>query len=130
MTTILLDTHVVHWWAVEPDRVSEAAAKALSDADELAVAAVSWFELGWLINRGRVRVRTSARAWIEKLARDVRTVGLSPAIAATAADLPASFPRDPLDRLIFATAIEHGLALVSRDTAMHDHAPAPGLVIW
>jgi len=48
VTTLLMDSHVVHWWASEPDRVSPAAALALSAADELAVASITWFELAWL----------------------------------------------------------------------------------
>ena len=46
--TVLLDSHVVHWWSAEPARVSTTAATALEEADELAVAAITWFELAWL----------------------------------------------------------------------------------
>jgi PIN domain nuclease of toxin-antitoxin system len=49
VTTVLLDAHAVHWWSSEPERLSAVAAKAIVDADELAVAAVSWFELAWLV---------------------------------------------------------------------------------
>ena len=45
MTTVLLDSHVLHWWSSEPDRLSHAAAHVVSSADELAVASISWFEL-------------------------------------------------------------------------------------
>jgi PIN domain nuclease of toxin-antitoxin system len=40
---------------------------------------------------------------------------MTPAIAGAAVSLPSSFPRDPADRLIYATAIEHGLDLVTKD---------------
>jgi PIN domain nuclease of toxin-antitoxin system len=56
MTTILLDTHVIHWWSAEPDRLSQVAASALDGADELAVAAISWFELAWLAKQERIVV--------------------------------------------------------------------------
>ena len=42
MTTVLLDSHVVHWWADEPERMSAEATRAVSEADELAIAAISW----------------------------------------------------------------------------------------
>jgi PIN domain nuclease of toxin-antitoxin system len=45
VTTVLLDSHVGHWWSAEPTRISRTAARALDEADELAVAAISWFEL-------------------------------------------------------------------------------------
>ena len=64
MTTVLLDTHVVHWWSAEPDRVSDAATKALVEADELAVAAISWFELALLARHERIAVTIPVRSWL------------------------------------------------------------------
>ncbi len=93
-TTVLLDSHVVHWWSAEPDRLSPAATRAIDTADELAVASISWFELAWLAEREPIVVSITVRSWLEDLARAVRTVGTTPAIAATAAALPASFPGD------------------------------------
>jgi PIN domain nuclease of toxin-antitoxin system len=107
VTTVVLDTHVLHWWSAEPERLSLAAAKEVAQAPELAVAAISWFELACLARNGRVVVTIPVRSWLEQLAREVRTVGITPAIAETAASLPSSFAGDPADRLIYATAIEH-----------------------
>ena len=56
MSTVVLDSHVVHWWSAESDRISTAASKAISDADELAVADISWFELAWLARHERIVV--------------------------------------------------------------------------
>ncbi|MGD0273792.1 MAG: PIN domain-containing protein [Gaiellaceae bacterium] len=130
MTTVLLDTHVVHWWSAEPDRVSEAAAKALSEADELALADVSWFELAWLARHERIAVTIPIRSWLERLSAEVRTIGITPAIADTAVSLPSSFPGDPADRLIYATAIEHGWRLITKDRKLHEqHQPRP-VTLW
>ena len=130
LTTVLLDSHVVHWWSAEPERISSRAAKALSEAVELAVAAISWFELAWLAEHDRIRVTIPVRSWLDELAAEVQTVSISPAIAATAVSLPASFPGDPADRLIYATAIEHGLRLVTKDQRLRDHAHPRPLALW
>lgn len=130
MTTVVLDSHVVHWWSAEPDRISRAATKVLSAADELAVAAISWFELAWLAKHERIVVTIPIRSWLEQLAAQVRTVGLTPAIAATAVSLPASFPGDPADRLIYATAIEHGWRLVTKDRKLRAHHHPQPLALW
>ncbi|MGI8777821.1 MAG: type II toxin-antitoxin system VapC family toxin, partial [Acidimicrobiales bacterium] len=53
MTTVLLDSHVVHWWSAEPERLSTAATSAIVEADELAVADVTWFELAWMARHER-----------------------------------------------------------------------------
>lgn len=130
MSAVLLDTHVVHWWSAEPVRVSAPAREALEAAEDFAVAAISWYELAWLARHGRIVLSIPVRAWLEGLGAQVRTIGASPAIADTAAGLPASFPGDPADRLIYATAIEHGLKLVTKDGALGEHDKPRSLVIW
>lgn len=130
MSAALLDTHAIHWWSAEPDRLSRPARQALRAADELLVAAVSWYELAWLAERQRIVVDIPTRSWLERLGAQVRTVGVTPAIAASAAALPSSFPNDPADRLIYATAIEHGVELVTRDRAIAKHDKPHSLVVW
>ena len=130
MTAVLLDTHVVQWWSAEPERVSAQASAVLDEAEELAVAAISWYELAWLARHERITVTTPIRSWLSGLAAQVRTIGVSPAIADTALGLPSSFPSDPADRLIFATAVEHGLRLVTKDQRVRDHAHPRSVAIW
>lgn len=130
MAAVLLDTHVVHWWSAEPQRVSKPARNALEEADEHVVAAISWYELAWLAKHERIVVNIPVRSWLQGLAAQLRTIGLTPAIADTAATLPASFPADPADRLIYATAVEHGLGLVTKDRSVRDHDRPRSLAIW
>ena len=128
--TLVCDTHAFHWWTSEPERLSPAAGLALSAADEIVISVITWCELAWLAERGRIGTAGPIRSWIETLAGAVRTIGLSPRIAATAASLPLTFPSDPADRLIYATAIEHGWPLVSKDRLIHEHAALGPGVIW
>jgi PIN domain nuclease of toxin-antitoxin system len=128
--TVLLDTHVVHWWSAEPERISVAAARAISDADELAVADITWFELAWLARNERIVLSIPIAAWLERLAADVRTIPVTPAIAATAVSLPSTFPGDPADRLIYATAAEHGWSLVTKDERLRAHRHPRRVTVW
>lgn len=130
MAAVLLDTHVIHWWSAEPERVSRSARKALEEADEHVVAAISWYELAWLAKHERIVVNIPIRSWLQGLAAQLRTIGVTPAIADTAVALPSSFPGDPADRLIYATAIEHGFSLVTKDRAIRDHDGPRSLTIW
>jgi PIN domain nuclease of toxin-antitoxin system len=95
--------------------LSVRAAELLLRADELAVAAITWFELAWLARHERIIVAIPIRSWLDQLAAQVQTIAITPAIADTAVSLPASFPGDPADRLIYATAVENGLTLVTKD---------------
>jgi PIN domain nuclease of toxin-antitoxin system len=130
MTTVLLDTHVVQWWTAEPDRLSRRAVKAIEAADEVAVAAISWFELAWLAERERIAVAVPIRSWLERIAVTVRSVGITPSIASAAAALGEGFPGDPADRLIYATAVEHGWQLVTKDAALRRHRHPRELTVW
>jgi PIN domain nuclease of toxin-antitoxin system len=130
VTTVLLDTHAVHWWSTEPERLSRAAAAAIDKADEVAVSAVTWYEFAWLARHERIQLSTPIRTWLEEIARDVRTAGITPAIADTAASLPSAFPGDPADRIIYATAIENGWRLVTKDRGLRGHRHPRQITLW
>lgn len=110
--------------------MSAKAAAAIEEADELAVAAISWFELAWLAQHERIRLAIPVRSWLERLSALVSTAPITAAIASTAVALPPSFAADPADRLIYATAIEHGWQLVSKDRSLRSHRHPRQLVIW
>jgi len=130
VTTVLLDSHVLHWWSAEPDRLSAVARTAVLEADELAVASITWFELAWLAAHERIDVAIPISTWLQGLSAQVRTVGTTPAIALAAVTLPSSFPGDPADRLIYATAVEHGWPLVTKDRRLRDHRHPRPIAVW
>jgi PIN domain nuclease of toxin-antitoxin system len=130
VTTVLLDTHVLQWWSAEPERLSPTATKTLEAADQLAVAAISWFELAWLAAHERIILTIPLRSWLDQLADGVETLRVTPAVAATAVALPSSFPGDPADRLIYATAVEHGCLLVTKDRRLRSHRHPRPLAVW
>lgn len=121
---------MVHWWSAEPDRVSAAAARAINEADELAIADVTWFELAWLAHHERIVLTVPIASWLGRLAAQVRTIGITPSIAAAAVALPSSFPGDPADRLIYATAVEMGWRLVTKDRRLRDHRGPQPVALW
>jgi PIN domain nuclease of toxin-antitoxin system len=130
VSTVVLDSHVVHWWSAEPHRISSAARKAIQEADELAVADISWFELAWLAAHERIVVSIPIGTWLQRLSSQVRTIPVSPAIASTAVNLPSTFPGDPGDRLIYATAVEEGWTLITKDQRLRRHRHPRNLTLW
>jgi PIN domain nuclease of toxin-antitoxin system len=127
---IILDTHAWIWWAAEPARLSKRARGAIDGATQVGVCAVSCWEVAMLVARGRLVLDRDPLAWVEQALALPRAalIPLEPAIAVAAAQLDASFPGDPADRMIAASALHHRAALVSKDARLHDR---PGLrCIW
>jgi len=130
LTTLVLDSHVVHWWSAEPEQLSDAAASAITEAEQLAVAAITWFELAWLATNGRIAIAVPLRSWLDELDGQLHTIGITPAVSAAAVSLPADFPGDPADRLIYATAIETGYRLVTKDRRLREHRHPRPIAVW
>ncbi len=117
---ILLDTHVLLWLRIAPERLSRAAASTIRRAragEGIAIADISLLELASLFSRGAVRYRgtleAALREVVESCAANMRAI--TPEIAALAMQFPEDYPIDPSDRLIGATARAEGIALVTRD---------------
>jgi len=128
---IVLDTHAWLWWVAEPNRLSEPAARAIEAADRIRLSTFSVWELAMLVVNGRISLDRDLRTWIgQALARErVESVPPSTEIAITAA-LPdrRSFPGDPVDRIIYATALASSSRLVTADRALR--AFDPDRTVW
>lgn len=120
LAVILLDTHVLLWLAAEPSRLSRVATGAIRRAlrsGGIAIASITLWEIAVLFAKGRLRSRGTIEASVQAIlqATGATLREITPAIAALAAQFPADFSPDPVDRLIAATAREEGLTLITRD---------------
>lgn len=116
---ILLDTCVLVFDALTPERLSESARAALDQGEAdgtLACCNISLWEIAMLVAKGRLDPGTDS-ATFTRLAldvREIRVLEITPEIARRSAEI--DLPRaDPADRLTAATAIEHGASLVTID---------------
>jgi PIN domain nuclease of toxin-antitoxin system len=115
---ILLDTHTLIWLARDPAKLSAAALGAIQTAPQkggLAISAITLWELAWLATHGRFDFAGPVDDFVEKLTSRTAIRPITPRIAILASQFPSSYPRDPGDRLIGATALAEGLVLVTKD---------------
>lgn len=116
---ILLDTHVwVRWVDPQANPLSPGILDCIETAEQLAVSAVTCWEVAWLARRGRLQLRLSLLDWLDQALQnsDVICIPVDRPIAVRAASLPEHH-RDPADRFIIATAIERQARLISLDSA-------------
>jgi PIN domain nuclease of toxin-antitoxin system len=120
---ILIDTHTAVWLAETPEELSPRAYEAIRLErliDGLAISDKSLWELAMLIARGRISVRTPMRVFLETVERNFTVLPITAAIAERATMFSQMYPRDPTDRIIGATAIVHGMKLVTKDAPIRD----------
>jgi len=116
---ILVDTHVVVWLAFAQDRISRKAPTAIDDArkgtDGLAISDITLFELATLTSKGRVRLNISLESFLQEVESRFVVLPITGRACARAIGLPASYPNDPADRIIGATALVEGFPLLTAD---------------
>ena len=118
---IVLDTHVWLWWVAAPEHLSEAARDAIERETRIGVSTLSAWEIAMLATRGRISLDREVSLWVRQALADPRVDSMAPgaeiAVAASLLD-SKSFPGDPVDRLIYATARSAGATLITRDRAI------------
>jgi PIN domain nuclease of toxin-antitoxin system len=119
---ILVDTHVVAWLAFEPDRISKKARTAIDEArknaDGLAISDITLLELATLATKGRIQLDISLESFLQEVESRFVVLPISGRTCARAMGLPATYPKDPADRVIAATALVDGLSLLTADRAI------------
>lgn len=115
---ILLDTHTLIWLDSGDKKLGAQTRRRIDNAlqeEELAVSAISFWEVAMLVDRGRIELSLPTLLW----RRDLLSAGLveipvSGEIGIAAATLE-SFHGDPADRVITATAILREAQLFTAD---------------
>ncbi|HET6923041.1 MAG TPA: type II toxin-antitoxin system VapC family toxin [Anaeromyxobacteraceae bacterium] len=121
---IVLDTHALLWWALDPDKLSPGARRACErmEGEGGFASSISIWELGVKVQRGKldlgIAVDELARriegTAVELLAVDTRTW-----LRSLALDWDH---RDPADRVIVATALLRGLPVLTKDASLRAFA--------
>ncbi|MGD0787125.1 MAG: type II toxin-antitoxin system VapC family toxin [Terracidiphilus sp.] len=116
---ILLDTHVVAWLLIAPDQLSGRARDAILQAriagERIGLSPVSLYEIANAARRRRLQLYSTTGDFIAAVQAKLDLVPLTAEIAVCAAELPAPFHGDPIDRIIAATAIVMDCTLITHD---------------
>ncbi len=117
---IVLDTHVWVWWMSNPDRLSRRARDVAEEAAKdqaVFVSSISAWEVALLVAKNRLQLAMDVTDWMVK-AESVPFVHFVPVdntIAVKSVTLPGPLHDDPADRIIIATALSKGSAILTKD---------------
>lgn len=119
---ILLDTHALLWWALDPKRLSATAAGLVAEMERQGgfASSISIWELGVKVRRGQLDLGIP----IDELARRIRLSGAVELLPVDTRTWLRSLAldwdhRDPADRVIVATALLNDVPILTKDAMMH-----------
>ena len=117
---IVLDTHILVYWCVEPERLSapqQHAVQTIGRDNPALVADVSLWEISALQSSGRLLLDIPLLQWLSKAtaAPLVRVAEITPNVADEVLNIDDWENRDPADRLIVATTRVFGASLLTND---------------
>lgn len=118
---IVLDTHALIWWTDSPQKLSEKARRIIEEEKlkegNILVSSISTLEIYRLVKNRKLQLMNHVDSWLEKVESlpAVRFIPMDNRIAAYSINLTDFDHKDPADRIIIATALQYGAAVVSSD---------------
>lgn len=117
---ITVDTHVIIWDALKPEKLSLKARKAIELAnrnDGILFCEISLWEIAMLITKKRVEINVPYLEFINLVTLSNKYIyhGITPEIAELSTQFSSETNLDPADRIIGATSILSNATLVTAD---------------
>lgn len=113
------DSHILIWYLVGSPRLSANAHQFMSMAvqrgESIGLSAITFVELVYLIEKGKIPVETLSRAARILETRTFVEIPLTLAISRTLAQIDVGKIPDMPDRIVAATALHWGVPIISRD---------------
>jgi PIN domain nuclease of toxin-antitoxin system len=121
---VLLDTCVILWSILDPDRLGKEAAEILTDeSTEVVVSPMSCAEIACGVERGRITLDRHWKLWFRQFIPlngwQLLDIGLDQ--VEEAYSLPDFPHRDPVDRIIIATARLLRCPIVTADSRLRNY---------
>ena len=122
---LLLDTHLLLWAAIEPDKLPPDARKLIkNEENELLFSAASVLEVAIKRGLGRQDFQLDPRVLRQGLLDNSYSELAVSSAHAVAVDGLAALHKDPFDRILIAQALVEGITLVTADPLLVQYGGA------
>lgn len=115
---LLLDTHVWIWSQESPETLGDVTRAMLEEQEtEVFLSPVSSLELARLAWGGRISMEGRVQTWAQNASQALlaKTAAFTHEIGIASYELPGEFHRDPVDRMLVATARLMDLTFLTAD---------------
>lgn len=102
--------------------------KARRAGENLSISDISLWEVAAGVRRERIRIDISLESFLQEIQERFDVLPITGQASARGSELPATFPKDPADRIIVGTALVRGLTLITADAAIRRSGAVP--TIW
>ena len=128
---VLIDTNVVIWMMQDRRQLSVRAAEVVRlsmKTGAVAIASQSLWELALLESNNKLAPPMPLAEYLRRVEQLFAVLPMNGAVAERSVRFSNRYPRDPSDRILGATALVHGLELVTSDERIRRSGEVP--CIW
>lgn len=125
---VVLDTHIWIWWITDKlAYLSTQQIDYIEQTERVGVSVISCFEIAQLVKRGKLQLDLPVEEWLDEALTPagIELLPLTSQIACRAVAL-TDIHKDPFDRIIIATALNHQAKLMSMDTCFPNYPELTG----
>ncbi|MDR1234145.1 MAG: type II toxin-antitoxin system VapC family toxin [Holosporales bacterium] len=121
MSDLLLDTHILLWLMNGDQKLTkgnqERIEETVNSGARICLSAISIWEIGMLVSKGRITLSQPVNKWIEQAIEvsSTKIIELSREILLDSCSLSGQFHGDPADRMIVATSRITHIPLITQD---------------
>jgi len=127
MNKLVLDTHILLWSLITPEKLSQNLKHKISIAQQdssLIISSISLWEIAMLASKKRINIYEPIDAFLQSITdiNGLKVVDISAQVTAQSVLLMDDFHGDPADRIIVATTRINSATLVTKDQKILDWA--------
>lgn len=113
----IIDTHVLIWTLLDPEKLSKSTLNAYAKADEVQVSNINFWEISLKVRLGKLDLGglTPEDIYLAAKESNFKIIDIGSQTTSTLYQLPLRNHKDPFDRLLIWHSIQHKTILISQD---------------